>query len=336
MKVQKALLLCSVALIVGGCASVKLKDHLVTLDHGYFSDQHIKREIASIDASQELVKAYEQITAPTARTAQPLPTYLANDPLIKKLIIAAYEALVKRRDSSVEVTRGDLSGTISMLKTKFAVTADANATAKSDSTKKVDKIIQQYLTAYYSDTKNGYINREGTVFKRPEIKNSIGNDVITAVVAIILEGLFDGLLGNPVYVDKDDKFQTSEGREPSAHKYKHAKPQTIVERGKEGIDDLELKAIRYLCGLAGDQSKTLSGAAYRSFGGMTLSLVIGGKFSFGDNDTLAKVLDTAFEVASKRIVEEGARRGFEQLTVNYLGVSSFGDSKAEILLREIN
>ena len=348
MNIQKALLLCSVAFIASGCASVKLRDHLVTLDQAYFSDQHTKREIASRDATPELVKAYRQITVLKASPAegrqsslseadpdQPLPTYLANDPLIRKLIIAAYENLVEERGSSVEVTKGDLSGMTGMLKTKFVGTPETKAMAKSDSTKKIGKLIQQYLTSYYSD-KDGYINREGTVFKRPEIKNSIGNDVITAFIAIILEGLFDGLLENPVYVDKGGGFQTSGGLEPSAHKYKYAKPQTIVERGKEGVDDLELKAIRYLCGLASDQSKALSGAAYRSFGGITLSFVIGGKFSFGDNDTLAKVLDTAFEVASKRIVEEGARRGFEKLTVPYPGVSRFGDSQAEILLREIN
>ena len=350
MKPTQILLLCFVASLTVGCASVNVKENLLTLDQGYFSGKQPGSKAASITSNNAvpLIQAYEQVTSPssnlskgtpqitaTIEATEPLPSYMANEPLIQKIVIAAYEALIKKKDSVIEVSKGDISSMTRMLNENIITNSANPVVAKSDSTKKINKIIRQYLSTYYSDAKNGFVNREGAVFKRPEIKNSIGNDVITAVIAISMEGLFDGLLSTPVYVDDANKFQTSEGREPSVHRYKFAASEPIVSKGKEGIDELELKAIRYLSGLAGDQSKTLSGAAYRAFGGLEISFVIGGKFSFGDNDTLAKILDTTFEVASKRIVEEGAYRGFKKLTVSYQATSSEGGSKAELLLKEI-
>jgi hypothetical protein len=47
------------------------------------------------------------------------------------------------------------------------------------------------------------------------------------------------------------------------------------------------------------------------------------------DDTLAKILDTTFEVASKRIVEEVAYRGFKELLLTERG------GEAEALLKEI-
>lgn len=350
MKSTELLLLCFAASLTAGCASVKVKENLLTLDKGYFLSKQQKSEAISStgDYPQPLIQAYNRVTLPSSKSSKdaqpaglvtkatgPLPSYMANEPLVKNIVIATYEALIEKKDSVIKVSKGDISSMTRMLNESFSTNAINFATSKKDSEKKINKIIRQYLSAYYSDPKNGFINREGVIFKRPEIKNSIGNDVITAVIAISMEALFDGLLSTPVYVDKANKFQTSEGREPSVHKLKFAEPETIVDRGQEGIDDLKLKAIRYLSGLAGDQSKTLSGAAYRAFGGMEVSFVIGGKFSFGDNDTLAKVLDTTFEVASKRIVEWAAYKGFKKLTVNYKATSSGDGSQAEALLKEI-
>jgi len=178
----------------------------------------------------------------------------------------------------------------------------------------IHKIIKQYLITYYSDSKNGYVDREGAVYKRPEIKTSIGNDIITAVALIALEGVFDGILNVPVYKDASGKFQTAKGVEPTVHKLKFTNAEEIVSKGNDGITELELKAIRYLSGLASDQSKALSGLVVRAFGDLEIGFVIGGHFSFGDNDTLAKLLDTIFEVSSKRIVEAGAYKGFSKPT----------------------
>jgi len=95
---------------------------------------------------------------------------------------------------------------------------------------------------------------------------------------------------------------------------KYVGEETIVAEGQDGINVYELKAIRYLSSLAADQSRLVSGAAYRMFGNLEIGFVIGGDFSFGDNDTLAKVLDTTFVVSSKRIVEAAAYKGFKRPT----------------------
>lgn len=157
-------------------------------------------------------------------------------------------------------------------------------------------------------------------------------NLLTAVVAIVIEALFDCLLDTPVYVI-DGAYQTIKGREPSVCKYLQVGKEDIVNPGVPGIDRKELKLIRSLSGLAGDRSKILSGAVYRLFGGAEISFVIGGNFSFGDNETLAKILDTLFEVAAKRISEEIAYQGFLSVTVSgYPKKSTIGLSEAERLL----
>src|SRR5438094_922107 len=65
----------------------------------------------------------------------------------------------------------------------------------------------------------------------------------------------------------------------------------------------EARAIQVFSGMAADRSGAISSALVRSFGGAELSVVIGGKFSIGDNETLAKVVDTWVEATSRRLAE---------------------------------
>ena len=318
------------AWLLAGCATTGIKESLVTLDPAYFPDSPRSAVAMAAPANDRLRAAWRQVTAPDGGATDaralapgseipPLPSYLVAEPLVRKLVVAAHEAIVDRKRTTIELTRDDLAGlTRSLNETFTAANMDRAVTAR-DAQTAGHGILRKYFVAYYADHDHGFVNREGATYKRQEIKNRIGNDIITAVVAIALEAMFDSVLETTIYVDKNGKFQTADGLEPSAHRYQVAKTEAIVERGQPGIDDLELKAIRYLSGLAGDQSKTLSGAAYRAFGCVELSFVIGGKFSIGDNDTLAKVFDTVFEIASKRIVEETARQGFERMTLHYPG-----------------
>lgn len=155
---------------------------------------------------------------------------------------------------------------------------------------------------------------------------------------IALEGLFDGILEVSVYTDGDEQYQTAKGLEPTVHKLQFARTEKLVPDGTDGIDGLELKGIRYLSGLASDQSKVLSGLAIRAFGDLEIGFAVGGHFSFGDNDTLAKVLDTIFEVASKRIVEASAYDGFRKLTWADTETLAVGDdqSRAIQLLQDLD
>ncbi len=308
------------AICITGCATVKVKDNLVTLDKNFFTDS--PRTKAVFKNTKELhydhlIAAYNQIhtTNPhglTTSSSNILASYMETEPLITKIVDVSYNSLIGGEKSSASISKKDIEGFITMIREKYG----AESTKISDSSK-TSKIIKQYLTAYYSG-KTGFIDREGTVYKKPKIKNSIGNDVITAVVAISLEAIFDGLLKVPVYMDLTGaKFETEKGAEPTAYTFDRSKPRFIklVAHGADGICEHELKAIRLLSGLAADQSKTLSGMAFRAFGDLEIGFAIAGHFSFGDNDTLAKILDTTFEISSKRIVEAGAYEGFKDLTI---------------------
>jgi len=347
------------AVFFSGCSTVSMKDNLITIDEDYFLDKkqlntNKSASTQSFSGGVRLQSAYNQVNgiatsasvtkSLSSDDAAPLPDYLVGEPLIKKVINAAYLASGNTDNTSLNVSKDDISSMSKLVSNRFGT--KNNIVDESDGDKKkISRIIKQYLIIYYTDSKLGFINREGVVYKRPEIKSSIGNDIITAVIAIVLEGVFDGLLDTPVYVvkgkDKDkDKFQTKKGATPTVYRLTtltKVEKEPIVARGKDGIDDLELKAIRFLSGLAGDQSKALSGAVFRGFGGLELSFVIGGKFSFGDNDTLAKILDTSFEIASKRIVEEGAHHGFYKITNDYgaKSASNDGSSPAKLLLDDL-
>ena len=339
--------------MISGCSTVSMKDNLITIDDDFFMTEKQPPLAAQFTSKRNswLEDAFNQVNGkPNQVNEKPnvaqnsssedtglLPIYLAGEPLIKKIITAAHQARHNSSGAEIEIPKSDISSMIKLVGNQFG--AKENLTDDSDDEEnRISKIINKYLMVYYTDSKLGFVNREGIVYKRPEIKDSIGNDVITAVIAIVFEGIFDGVLDTPVYVDNQGKFQTQKGTTPTAitlNTITKTPTTTIVSRGDSGINDLELKAIRYLSGLAGDQSKILSGAAFRGFGGLELSLVIGGKFSFGDNDTTAKVLDTIFEISAKRIVEEKAYHGFSHITTNNYRAATKScsrPSKAESLL----
>lgn len=313
MRVREFLLVFFLIWSLTSCGTVKIEKNLVTLEEGYFQAE--TRKDAPRSASEDgryadLIRAYNEINGlqnnkqTRSNDMSVLPGFMLKEPLVRKMVTVAHYSLVEAKEHSVAISKKDVDRFIAMTARRFGA---KNTTTRS--TTKTDKIIKQYLVTYYSDTEHGFIDREGGVYKRPEIKNSIGNDVITAVVQIVLEGLYDGLLDVPVFKD-GDKYLTEKGAEPTVHKLKFAKSEELSDPGSPGIDKYEFKAIRYLSGLAADQSKALSGSAIRAFGDLELGFVIGGHFSIGDNDTLAKIVDTIFEVSSKRIVEAGAYKGF--------------------------
>jgi hypothetical protein len=247
----------------------------------------------------------------------PLPEYLARDALVGKLVRAAYESRSQRPGTPIKVSQDDMENFLATVIRNFGALAPDGAPAQRDNQKNVSRIIKQYLLEYYcSDV--GFVDREGAVYKAPEFKGSVGNDVITALVAIVLEGTFDALLNTPVYVkgDGEQRYQTKAHKQPSVCRVKPqcVREEQLVDAGGNGIDELELRGIRFLSALAADQSKLASGAAFRAFGNLELGFVVGGDFAFGDNETLAKVLDTTFEVSSKRLVEAAAYQGFEGRT----------------------
>jgi hypothetical protein len=257
----------------------------------------------------------------------PLPSSFAGDPLVKKMIITSRHALLKSDAEQQSITRDDLVRFTSMLSNNFGgnrlMAEDKEST---DAQKSAYKLAQGYLCAYFMDEKNGFVDRDGTKYMAPEFKGKVENATITALVGIIWEAIADDLFQTPIWVTDDGKYVTKGGNEPTARKMIFATTgrdisERVVKPGEAGIEENKIKVMRFLSGLAGDQSKTLSGMAYKFIGKVNLHFVIGAGFSFGDNDTLAKVLDTSFEVVSRRITVESSRHLLEPITYTAGGIA---------------
>ncbi len=72
---------------------------------------------------------------------------------------------------------------------------------------------------------------------------------------------------------------------------------------QKGVTALERETIDFVCSLSSQGSQQLSGLITRLFGGIHLGFGILGKISIGDNDTVAKAVETFAEVSSRRYLE---------------------------------
>jgi hypothetical protein len=180
--------------------------------------------------------------------------------------------------------------------------------------------------SYFVDYYNGkFADRNGSLLSKPKLGMTISNETITGTATAFLEATYDwaiiasrGKLKVPVVFTgelsgKDVKWVTPTDKQPSFARAvlaimesdKEIKPwvEPLNTSGGVGISKLKLCGIRYVGGVTSDAAQSLSGAIVRLFGGADLGFVVLGKFSVGDNDTLAKLVDTFVEVTSRRVSE---------------------------------
>jgi len=327
-------------LFIFGCAkSVDMSKHLITLNYNYFQGSSTPKEknIRFYPADRTLAKleaANDQIE--NKLQVGPLPVFIAKNPLISKTIQAVYQSLRKPQVRSIKIKMNDIQSMNTMIAESFGAGASKQGNDVENEDSSILIKIKTYLMTYYID-ENGFIDRNGTTYKPPERMEGIGNEVITATFAILLEAVFDELIDMPVFVNKDGKIETRTKKIPTVYSagfIKEEDKEKIVPRGQPGIEDLELKAIWYLSGLAADQSKALSGAVYRLFGNLELGVVfVGADFSVGENDTIAKILDTIFEVVARRTVEMASFMGFKHATALVRGKTP--ETPAEKLISDL-
>lgn len=167
---------------------------------------------------------------------------------------------------------------------------------------------------YYLDDK--FVDRNGKKWVLPKIKSKIPNDVIVVPLAIFLEAFFDLELNMPIIVEGDGANRVYY---PAGNKEKPT-ADTIEYNGKKlipilkivdddsncGITKREAKAIGFVSNLAASKSATLAGLVLETFGDIEVAFVVGGNFSIGDNETLAVLVKTLFEVSSRRLTERAA------------------------------
>jgi hypothetical protein len=219
---------------------------------------------------------------------------------------------------------------------KLEALADPNATAQV--TVPFDLVAQTYLKAYI---KGKFVNRRGVKLAKPKIDGGkIDNATIAALETVLLEAYFDHRFGTDAPVPyKDEKkyvpkylpfpadpfyvagfeykdvpqYLTDENAEPSATTFvgvlKLIVPPTWndttpdTQPAPEGLSEDEYEVVRSLSELNGEVKKQVTALVFRIFGGVELSLVFGGHFSIGNNETLATLVTTLIEVAAARSME---------------------------------
>jgi len=80
----------------------------------------------------------------------------------------------------------------------------------------------------------------------------------------------------------------------------------------KGVTALERETIDFISDLSSQGSQQLSGLIARLFGGIHVGFGILGKVSVGDNDTIAKSVETFTEVSSRRYLEARAFDAFDK------------------------
>jgi hypothetical protein len=224
--------------ILSGCTTWHMTNSLVVMENPSLAEKvrEAGRDRIAIEATyrQEakpghanLVLAYRRIhgisdqgDSSEAYRIADLPKGLSgamlDNPLVRKLVDAAYHNLIEGQTAQLEIDKSDVREFVSMVTSNYGPRARVKSINDL-----LPKAVIHYLLAYYCDSEKGFVNREGTVYKRPEIKTSIGNDVICATVEIALEGFFDSLLDTPVYKDDIRDSQHAEREPPRAcHDYR--------------------------------------------------------------------------------------------------------------------
>lgn len=178
------------------------------------------------------------------------------------------------------------------------------------------------------------------------ISGSVDNDTLVGLLTVFSEALYDYGLATPVYYQakqgdvtfKEEFKETSAGSGEYLKFYKKQNPQvekdflvggktptaaaflevrplvdTYAGKSPAGTRDLtvkELGFVRFCSSLAADRSKELSGLIIRSLGSVDAGMFVFGSFSIGNNETLAKVVETMLASASGRLTEHGLVKAF--------------------------
>lgn len=279
----------------------------------------------------------------TVEDRQPLPAEIAELKLTKVYVSTLLASYTGEPLADVKLTLTDFRRFGEALLTSNAALYQSNPHPRAPRLRRIaafanekkvtwDGIAYTYFAAYYQGK---FVDRTGGALSRPKLGFKITNETITAAITVGLESLYDyavfgsNKIKNPVvWIEKDGKeiFQTAENRKPTLVTVtQHLLGRTpddptltipyVVEplqtdQQKPGITKRKLEIIRLLSGYASDAAAALSDLIIRTFGGIDIGFVLLGKFSIGDNDTLAKIVQT--------IVDSKVERATEMSVATYL------------------
>jgi hypothetical protein len=242
-----------------------------------------------------------------------VPTSLRETQFVKKVTSALVEASgAGEVQHPVSLSRREI---VDFGRQAFRLSSDQEEAGRST----VGRLLRMYLSAYLQGK---FVDRSGRLYAKPEIVNTIGGDaptieigtdVAAAFTGVAMEALTDAAFGTPV-LKKGDQYFTESNRIPTFAAL-FGVVEAIQEDGtRRGVTELELSLIRYVSDLAGTKSRILSDLVFGLLREGEVQLVVGAHFSFGDHDTLRVLLDTLFDVASRKITSHLAYKGLSEFT----------------------
>lgn len=229
--------------------------------------------------------------------------------------------------SGIKLGKGDFTNLADALNTFVTIRNTSNVTRVRDKNYKAmvsslswAELFEKYLTAYYN---GNFYDRTGALSTKPKLGLTITNDAIGGLVGVFIESLADFAIlargiKDPIIYEGDETnptFVMTNSNIPTLWTVLKNKGGTlpikyVIEKegsGDAGISKTKLCYIRTVSGEAGSIGQGSSGMIVRAFGGANLGFSAGlgalGKFSFGDNDTLTKVVDVVTEGIGRRSTE---------------------------------
>jgi hypothetical protein len=266
----------------------------------------------------------------------PLPQDLAKSKVTKAIVISLKDAYLGKPIDDTSLDAGDFKNFANIsLREGMSVTQMLSNTgpaqlriAQFESTGAVtfEAIFTSYFVAYYQGK---FVDRYGGTLSKPTLGMTIGDDTITGAFTVLLNAMFDYATMGSVWKDpitftwtsgKPAQFQTANNQMPTLVAViestnnitdPNAQPPTVpgtleslAPDGKTGMTAQKQRIIAFASGLDSDISGALADLITRTFGGIHIGVVVlGGKFSIGDNDTLSKIVQTAADIFVQRATE---------------------------------
>jgi hypothetical protein len=328
MGAQRFLLPLTAAVVLapaGGCTAISIADMEPAIADGSGAPCRDDNKIAEL---QMLITHNAKAMKTLAEIKQQLPPAMKDDPVVDAFLRLARNSVKKGVDAASRIaprfsaadlpqeqTPGDIGQgelkdfTRKVLREEMKPVMSASSKIASSSTPapKLPDTFVTYFKEYYDGK---YVDRFGENIAKPTVSLTVSDQDIAGALSVLVDYIIDTVDQTPVWgTDPGDKvtssttFYPGEGKEPTVLVAYGINDDTYKQLSTTscGIDKAKAKILAELSSAAADEGGTLSGLVHGSFGGFEVGLGFLGKFSFGDDQTLAAIVKTAGSRLSARL-----------------------------------
>jgi hypothetical protein len=242
--------------------------------------------------------------------AGPVPPGLAELKLTKAYV-AAVEDQGKKSETKTRFDYDDVQA--------FGREVLRMGTANEDAAKRpLGSLVRLYMTAYFQGK---FVDRRGVKYEAPkDIEKGLSGDVLAALVAIGMEALSDFMFEVPCYKGSDGIYLNEGKEEPTAVKLKMQQGLTVQAETVPGsITELEARLMSLISTFAGKKSEAVSKLVVEAFKEVEVDFVLGGDFAIGDAEAFKKMVQSFFDVGSRRLTEYYVYEGLRQFEYTAAG-----------------